>query len=154
MQPHLTAVDTDGERQCAGVGKPSTEFARRREAERVRLSAHHELVFGAVDEEAVARSVAAILPPASECATPWIRARFKADDARPIKWPPPAPSWCTGSVGDREIVVAYVRTIEQVTEYWPDATDITHTIEAEIMFTDRFPRPTWWTCPARKDTSS
>lgn len=78
-------------------------------------------------------------------ASPWLRARFKTDDARPVRWPPPAPSWCTGYTADLEVVVAYVRNIEQVTEYWPDAVEIEHTEEAEIRFSERFPRPDWYT---------
>lgn len=74
----------------------------------------------------------------------WLRARFKTSDARPAKWPPPGPSWCTGYAGDHEVVVAYVRSIEQVTEFWPDAVEIEHTEEAAIQFSDRFPKPDWF----------
>ena len=75
---------------------------------------------------------------------PWLRARFKTSDACPVRWPPPAPSWCTGFTNDLEIVVAYVRNIEQVTEYWPDAVEIEHTEETAIKFYDRFPKPDWF----------
>jgi len=77
-----------------------------------------------------------------------IRARFKAnpDDYRPVKWPPPGPYWCTGYAGDEShsIVVAYVAAEDQVREFWPEAKDIDCEIVDKIVFTSRFPEPTWW----------
>lgn len=80
-----------------------------------------------------------------------IRARFKAnfDDYRPINWPPPGPFWCTGFAGDESysIMVAYVEREDQIREFWPEAADIDAEHGREIVFTDRFPEPTWWKNP-------
>lgn len=73
----------------------------------------------------------------------WIRARFYADDARPVKWPAPGPFWCTGYSDNKEVVVAYVKTEEQITEYWPEAEDVDAMETTEIEFSDRFPKPAW-----------
>lgn len=63
--------------------------------------------------------------------TKWIRSRFRVcneeDDYRPVKWPPVGPYWCTGSDLENPTsytIVAYTKTLEQVTEFWPDAEDI------------------------------
>jgi hypothetical protein len=78
----------------------------------------------------------------------WIRARFKANypDFRPVTWPPPGPFWRSGIGGDDSysIVIAYVRSSEQIQEFWPEARDIETTEEESIKFTDRFPKPDWW----------
>lgn len=78
----------------------------------------------------------------------WIRARFHADadDYRPIKWPPVGPYWYSGYAldGSYIVVIAYVRNIEQVREYWPEADEIRFSEESEIRFTERFPKPEWW----------
>lgn len=78
----------------------------------------------------------------------WIRARFKAnfDDSRPIKWPPPGPFWETGisANGEYSTVVAYVKSFEQVSEFWPEAKDIDSSNVDEIVFTERFQRPDWY----------
>ena len=76
----------------------------------------------------------------------WLRCRFKAnvDDYRPIKFPPPGPYWCSGETLDNAILVAYVRDLNQITEYWPEAEDIESVEQTEIVFTDRFPRPKWY----------
>lgn len=77
-----------------------------------------------------------------------MRARFhaNADDWRPVKFPPPGPAWCTGYAGDdsHSVVVAYVQSENQITEYWPEATAIDAEPRDEITFTRRFPRPEWW----------
>lgn len=80
-------------------------------------------------------------------ASDWIRARFKAnaDDYRPVAFPPPGPYWCTGFGDNHSIVVAYVKSEEQIAEFWPEAEDIdVHEENTELVFTDRFPRPEWW----------
>lgn len=76
----------------------------------------------------------------------WLRCRFKAnlDDFRPVKWPPPGPFWGTGFNDEHYIVVAYVKRLKQVKEYWPEAEDIDSTEEDSISFTDRFIKPDWW----------
>ena len=77
----------------------------------------------------------------------WIRVRFKAnlEDSRPVKWPPPGPFWESGFNDEHAIVIAYVRTLDEVTEYWPEAEEIDAEHRDEIKFTDRFPKPDWWT---------
>jgi hypothetical protein len=77
----------------------------------------------------------------SIASTAWLRCRFRANetDPRPINWPPPGPYWITGYGDGYSVIVAYCQTIEQVTEYWPEATDIDAAPKAGIEFSDRFP---------------
>ena len=78
---------------------------------------------------------------------PWLRCRFQADaaDYRPVTFPPPGPFWCSGHGDDHSIVVAYVKYIDQVKEFWPEAEDIDIMQEdVEIEFTERFSKPSWW----------
>lgn len=56
--------------------------------------------------------------------------------------------WCTGYAfqPDRAIIVAYVPTGRDVTEWWPEADDIDLDETAvEPAFSPRFPKPKWWT---------
>jgi hypothetical protein len=81
----------------------------------------------------------------------WIRCRFvsTAEDYVPIKFPPPGPYWCSGVVDEDAYrcfhVVAYVKRLSDLCKYWPEAEDIEFTKEKEIKFSDRFPKPEWWT---------
>ena len=82
----------------------------------------------------------------------WMRVRFRAneDDYRPVRFPPPGPYWCSGYGGDYgdgfSIVVAYVRTISDVVEFWPEASAIDILEESTaITFSERFGCPKWWT---------
>lgn len=79
----------------------------------------------------------------------WTRYRFKAngDDYRPVKFPPPGPYWCTGSALDSSysIVVAYLPEGTTLTDWWPEADEVEEEARSEITFTDRFPKPQWWT---------
>jgi hypothetical protein len=76
----------------------------------------------------------------------WLRCRFHANEAdyRPITWPPPGPYWCSGEGDNYSIVIAYVKNIEQVTEFWPEATHIESEERSEITYTDRFSKPSWY----------
>ena len=76
----------------------------------------------------------------------WLRTRFHAneEDSRPVKFPPPGPFWETSTGAGYATVVAYVRLLSEVTEYWPEATSIECEQRDEIVFTERFPRPDWW----------
>lgn len=77
----------------------------------------------------------------------WLRVRFHAndEDSRPVKFPPPGPYWVSGSGDGYDVLVAYVRNEAQITEYWPDATDIdVMQRDVSVTFTDRFPKPDWW----------
>ena len=76
----------------------------------------------------------------------WMRTRFRAllADPRPVMVPTPGPWWCSGEGEDYAIVVAYLRPDNEVTEWWPEASEITVQELPAIVFADRFPRPDWW----------
>lgn len=80
-----------------------------------------------------------------------IRVRFHAnpDDYRPIKWPITHPYWCSGYGADCSIVVAYAASVDQITELWPEASniDVLNDNCTEYVFTDRFPKPDWFQLP-------
>jgi hypothetical protein len=70
------------------------------------------------------------------------RYRFKCNpsDPRPMTWPIPHPYWITGYGGgyvDDDLTHATVVA-------WPDAFDITEDEATDYLFTDRFPKPTWF----------
>jgi hypothetical protein len=77
----------------------------------------------------------------------WVWTRFRADidDYRPTVWPPPGPYWCTGWGEDYSTVVAYLRPGDDITHWWPEASDVDTQERSEIQFADRFPHPAWWT---------
>jgi hypothetical protein len=96
----------------------------------------------------------------------WIRYRFHAnpDDYRPVKFPSPGPYWCTGYGGSRDstseeadddetfpfgysVVVAYLPPGVELTEYWPEASDVDREEKDEILYTSRFPKPSWFEEP-------
>lgn len=78
------------------------------------------------------------------------RARFlvskKAckNDYIPTKWPVKYPYWCTGEHNRNFILVAYVDSIDELKELWPEAEQIETTEETEIFFSSRFPKPDWY----------
>jgi hypothetical protein len=91
----------------------------------------------------------------------WQRIRFRVSaksegeelDPRPVKFPPSGPYWISGyglHEDDREfaVLVAYAPSKEDLLEHWPDADlewdgcDVQG--RDEIAFTDRFPKPDWW----------
>ncbi len=76
----------------------------------------------------------------------WKRHRFytKSTDYRPIKFPPPGPWWCSGESMDSFVIICYLPPQVPVTEYWPEAFGIDSEDKDEIVFTDRFPKPSWW----------
>jgi hypothetical protein len=76
----------------------------------------------------------------------WIRYRFHTDqnDYRPVKWPAVGPYWCTGYAADSAVVVAYLPKDANLKEFWPDASRIDEEPRAELTFTERFPKPSWW----------
>ena len=87
----------------------------------------------------------------SEDNSNWLRIRFEqpTQDFRPVKFPPPGPYWCSGhsctDEGDTPILIAYLKTEEQLKEYWTEAQNISLTEECDhITFTTRFPKPKWW----------
>lgn len=76
----------------------------------------------------------------------YFRARFEAneEDYRPVKWPPPGPFWCSGYGEDHAMVIAYLENEDQLFEFWPEAKNEDITGPEEIVFTDRFAEPEWW----------
>lgn len=76
----------------------------------------------------------------------WLRCRFhaNADDYRPMSFPPPGPYWCSGYGDDYSVIVAYVKSEDQITEYWPEANNIDVEECESITFSDRFPKPSWF----------
>ena len=100
--------------------------------------------------EQVDRDRAAAIPSA------WKRYRFRTfneDDPRPVKFPPPGPYWISGYGDGYAVLIAYLPADcdEGLQDYWPD--EEAHEWwdgydcqdRPEIAFTDRFPRPEWWT---------
>lgn len=77
-----------------------------------------------------------------------LRVRFlsAAGDYRPVKWPYPHPYWCTGHNGDNTtaVLVAYADDEDQILEYWPEAEGLEVEEVESYVFTDRFPRPSWF----------
>ena len=76
-----------------------------------------------------------------------IRARFKANegDYRPVNWPIKHPYWCSGFEDGFSIIVAYADDEAEILENWPEAEEVDVMDEdAEYVFTDRFPRPDWF----------
>ena len=69
------------------------------------------------------------------------------DDGRPLAFPPEGPFWITGYSDTHTAVVAFSPDEETLTraDRWPDAENIDDGGEQEISFTDRFPKPDWWT---------
>lgn len=86
-----------------------------------------------------------------------IRARFYVDmeacgyDYRPIKWPIKYPYWCSGETLDEYILIAYVDSIDELKELWPEADKIDAEECSEIAFTSRFPKPEWYNPKEKKD---
>ena len=78
----------------------------------------------------------------------WLRVRFHANDKdpRPIFFPPPGPFWISGYGTGHSVIVGYVKSETQITEYWPEASNV-EILEynTTIKFSDRFKKPDYWT---------
>lgn len=76
----------------------------------------------------------------------WRRYRFKtyAEDYRPLIFNPAYPRWCSGYGEDYAIIIAYLPETADLSIYWDDAADITFTDEDKIVFSDRFPKPSYF----------
>lgn len=76
----------------------------------------------------------------------WIRYRFHAnlEDSRPVIWPPLGPWWETAIGENYATVVAYLPAGADLRKYWPEADCIDHQERGEIQYTERFPKPEWW----------
>ena len=75
-----------------------------------------------------------------------LRIRFHAnpDDYRPVKWPVKYPFWCSGYGENFSVVIAYVDSVDELMELWPEASNLDIEERDSIIFTDRFPRPSWY----------
>lgn len=83
----------------------------------------------------------------------WIRHRFHEEDARPVIWPAPGPSWCSGSgyrtnpetgeEEDADIVIAILPEGTNIAKYWPKAGDFSFSDPSPLTFGSRFSRPEW-----------
>ena len=78
--------------------------------------------------------------------TEWVRYRFRANggDPRPVAFPPPGPYWVSGYSDRWAIIVAFLPRGIRPRQYWPEAREIDGEAVEEIIFYDRFPRPSWW----------
>ena len=74
------------------------------------------------------------------------RIRFHAnpDDYRPVKWPVKYPFWCSGYGENFSVVIAYVDSVDELMELWPEASNLDIEERESITFTDRFPKPSWY----------
>jgi len=85
----------------------------------------------------------------------WVWTRFyttSAGDWRPVYkvedgTPGLGPYWCSGYGYDPDtaIICAWVQPGEDVTKWWPEAERITQEEPSPMKFSDRFPKPDWWT---------
>lgn len=75
-----------------------------------------------------------------------LRVRFKAnkEDYRPVNWPVKHPYWCSGSGGGCSIVISYADDESYIYEHWPEAKDLVSEEVDAYTFTDRFPKPDWF----------
>ena len=65
-------------------------------------------------------------------------------DYRPVMWPIKHPYWCTGENSTHFILIAYVGSMEELTELWPEAeVDVVKEV-SRYEFTSRFPKPDWY----------
>lgn len=53
------------------------------------------------------------------------------------------PWWCSGHGLDYAIIVCYLPKGEDLFKYWDDAFDIYQEDKDEIVYTDRFAKPSW-----------
>lgn len=80
-----------------------------------------------------------------------LRVRFKANaaDPRPVNWPVKHPYWVTGQAADGSyaIVVTYAYDEDYIWHNWPDAYALESIEVGGYAFTERFPKPDWFTLP-------
>jgi len=77
----------------------------------------------------------------------WKRYRFRTkalDDYRPLIFNPKYPWWCSGTGEDHAVIIAYLPADEDLLKYWDDAYDVDVEDREEIVFTSRFPKPSYF----------
>lgn len=78
-----------------------------------------------------------------------IRVRFRttATDHRPFNWPVKHPYWVTGYSGDDfdATIISYADDMAYIIINWPEGTDFEVEEVDGYTFTDRFPKPEWFT---------
>lgn len=79
----------------------------------------------------------------------WKRYRFctySVNDYRPLIFNPKFPWWCNGFSDDDKsaIIIAYLPNDENLLKYWNDAFNIEFEDRNEIIFTSRFPKPSYF----------
>lgn len=79
----------------------------------------------------------------------WKRYRFSTravEDYRPLVFNPAYPWWISATAGDGQSVtiVAYLPGDEPLTRYWDDAFEVEYIEEEAIVFSERFPKPTYY----------
>lgn len=88
----------------------------------------------------------------------WRRYRFETksvDDYRPLVFNPKYPWWCSGyglggnatdgyPESQTAVIVAYLPPNEDLKKYWDDAFNIEFEEKAEIEFSGRFPKPSYF----------
>lgn len=65
-------------------------------------------------------------------------------DYRPLRWPIQYPYWCTGESAHHFVLVAYINSIEELKDLWPEASNIESEEVDKVFFSDRFPKPDWY----------
>lgn len=130
-----SAIWVDGEFRIAAHGLTSSSM------ERKGIVYKHRGIFKLTEYGLAVR--ATLLPK-------WIRYRFKTEsvaDWRPVVFDPRFPYWCSGVAGDDSYatIVAWLPGAEPLKKYWDDAFDVESTEHDEITFTDRFPKPNYFT---------
>lgn len=66
-------------------------------------------------------------------------------DPRPVAFPPPHPYWITGAGEGFSTLVAYADNLDQLLEFWPEASAIDVADAPDgYVFTDRFQKPDWF----------
>lgn len=78
----------------------------------------------------------------------YIKYRFKTksvEDYRPLidMKEIQCPWWCSGEGVDYAIIICYLPAGTDLFEYWDDAYDIESEKTNEIIYSDRFKKPSW-----------
>ena len=74
-----------------------------------------------------------------------IRFRANEEDYRSINWPVKHPYWCSGYGDEYAVVISYADDEQYILDNWPEATHLEVEECDSYTFTDRFPKPEWFT---------